>query len=83
MPCLCLHTFHLTLAGTGPLKSDHFYDSKFQDGGVPLHIPSLAIGNSRTKRFICPKITEGCRIFLSNLRRCFDNTELNLGLFIN
>ena len=28
-----------------------------------------------------PKITEGCRIFASNLRRCFDHIEINLGSF--
>ena len=28
-----------------------------------------------------PKITERCRIFPSNLRRCFDHIEINLGSF--
>ena len=31
----------------------------------------------------CPKIAEGCRIFPSNRRRCFDHIEMNLGSFDN
>ena len=28
-----------------------------------------------------PKNSKGCRIFLNNLRRCFDHIEINLGSF--
>ena len=31
----------------------------------------------------CPKIAEGCRMFPSNHRRCFDHIEMNLGSFDN
>ena len=42
------------------------------------HFPKMS---EDVRRF--PKIAEGCRIFPSNRRRCFDHIEMNLGSFDN
>ena len=42
------------------------------------HFPKMC---EDVQRFL--EVAEGCRIFPSNLRRCFDHIEINLGSFNN